>query len=141
LVILDSTFIPSFPIAIVKTFKGLDYNQIRLILGQEINIKISPSKTVKIPAADLNMPTLIKWNNGPGIAFHMTPFRKVLNNEFQTSLFRDKIVILGPTAPGIGDRFVTPISSNLPGVEIIANSVSNILKRRIFYAASMDLIS
>jgi len=129
---LDSTFIPSFPIAIVKTFKGLDYNQIRLILGQEINIKISPSKTVKIPAADLNMPTLIKWNNGPGIAFHMTPFRKVLNNEFQTSLFRDKIVILGPTAPGIGDRFVTPISSNLPGVEIIANSVSNILKEEFF---------
>ena len=129
---LDSTFIPSFPIAIVKTFKGLDYNQIRLILGQEINIKISPSKTVKIPATDFNMPTLIKWNDGPGIAFHMTPFRKVLNNEFQTSLFRDKIVILGPTAPGIGDRFVTPISSNLPGVEIIANSVSNILREEFF---------
>jgi len=129
---LDNTFIPSFPIAIVKTFEGLDYNQIRVILGQEIDIKISPSKTVTIPATDLNMPTLIKWNDGPGIAFHMTPFRKVLKNEFQTSLFRDKIVILGPTAPGIGDRFVTPISSNLPGVEIIANSVSNILKEEFF---------
>ncbi|MBW2332599.1 MAG: CHASE2 domain-containing protein, partial [Deltaproteobacteria bacterium] len=112
---LDNTFIPSFPMAIVKTFKGLNYNQIRLILGQEININVPPSRTVKIPARDLNMSTLIKWNDGPGIAFHMTPFRKVLKNEFQTSLFRDKIVILGPTAPGIGDRFVTPISSNLPG--------------------------
>jgi serine/threonine-protein kinase len=129
---LDNTFIPSFPIAIVKTFKGLNYNQIRLILGQEIDIKVPPSKTVRIPATDLDMSTLIKWNDGPGIAFHMTPFRKVLNNAFQTSLFRDKIVILGPTAPGIGDRFVTPISSNLPGVEIIANSVSNILKEEFF---------
>jgi len=128
---LDNTFIPSFPMAIVKTFKGLNYNQIRLILGQEININVPPSRTVKIPARDLNMSTLIKWNDGPGIAFHMTPFRKVLKNEFQTSLFRDKIVILGPTAPGIGDRFVTPISSNLPGVEIIANSVSNILKEEV----------
>jgi len=129
---LDNAFIPSFPIAIVKTFKGLNDNMIRLLLGQEINIKIPPSKTIKIPATDLNMPTLIKWNAGPGIAFHITPFRKVLKNEFQTSLFRDKIVILGPTAPGIGDRFVTPISSNLPGVEIIANSVSNILKEEFF---------
>jgi len=129
---LDNTFIPSFPIAIVKTFRGLDYNQIRLILGQEIDIKISPSKTVKIPATDVNMPTLIKWNDGPGVAFHMTPFRKILKNEFQTSLFRDKIVILGPTAPGIGNRFITPISNSLPGVEIIANSVSNILQEEFF---------
>jgi serine/threonine-protein kinase len=129
---LENTFVPSFPIAIVKTFKGLDYNQIRLILGEEIDIKVTPSKTVKIPATDFNMPTLIKWNEGPGVAFHMTPFRKVLKKEFQTSLFRDKIVILGPTAPGIGDRFVTPISSSLPGVEIIANSVSNILREKFF---------
>ena len=129
---LENTFVPSFPIAIVKTFKGLDYNQIRLILGEEIDIKVTPSKTVKIPATDFNMPTLIKWNEGLGVAFHMTPFRKVLKKEFQTSLFRDKIVILGPTAPGIGDRFVTPISSSLPGVEIIANSVSNILREEFF---------
>jgi len=129
---LDNTFIPSFPIAIVKTFKGLDYNQIRLILGKEIDIKIPPSKTVKIPATDVNMSTLIKWNDGPGVAFHMTPFRKILKNEFQTSLFRDKIVILGPTAPGIGSRFITPISNNLPAVEIIANSVSNILQEKFF---------
>ena len=129
---LDNTFIPSFPIAIVKTFKGLDDNQIRLTLGQEINIKISPHKTIKIPATDVNMLTLIKWSDGPGVAFHMTPFRKVLKNEFRTSLFRDKIVILGPTAPGIGDRFVTPISNSLPGVEIIANSVSNILREEFF---------
>lgn len=129
---LGNTFVPSFPIAIVKAFKGLDEKQIKVILGESINIKVTPSKTIKIPASDLNMPTLIKWNDGPGVAFRSTPFRKVLKKEFQTSLFRDKIVILGPTAPGIGDRFVTPISSNLPGVEIIANSVSNILREKFF---------
>jgi len=41
-------------------------------------------------------------------------------------------VIIGPVAPGIGDRFVTPISGNLPGVEIVANSVANILNQRFF---------
>jgi len=129
---LENTFVPSFPIAIVKAFKGLDFNQIKLLLGEGISIRISPSKTVRIPASDVNMPTLVKWKSSTGVAFHMTPFRKVLNKEFQTSLFRDKIVIVGPTAPGIGDRFVTPISSSLPGVEIIANSVSNILTAKFF---------
>ena len=129
---LDNTFVPSFPIAIVKAFKGLDENRIRVVLAERIDIKVSPSKTVRIPATDFNMRTLIKWNVGPGVAFHVTPFRNILNKKFQTSLFRDKIVILGPTAPGIGDRFVTPISSNLPGVEIIADSVSNILREKFF---------
>ncbi len=124
---LENTFVPSFPMAIVKVFKRLEEGHIRLVLGEGIDIKASPSKTVRVPAPDFNMPTLIKWNDGPGVAFHATPFRKILKKEFQTSLFRDKIVIVGPTAPGIGDRFVTPISSTLPGVEIIANAVSNIL--------------
>ena len=129
---LGDTFIPSFPVAIVKAFKGLDENQIRLILGERIDMKVTPSKTVRIAATDFEMSTLIKWNDGPGVAFHTTPFRNILNKKFQTSLFRDKIVILGPTAPGIGDRFVTPISSNLPGLEIIANSTSNILREKFF---------
>jgi len=129
---LDNTFVPSFPIAIVKVFKGLDDSHISLILGEGINIRVNPSKTVRIPATDFNMPTLIKWNDGPDVAFHATPFRKIIKKEFQTSLFRDKIVIVGLTAPGIGERFVTPISSALPGVEIIANSVSNILSEGFF---------
>jgi CHASE2 domain-containing sensor protein len=125
---LENTFVPSFPMAIVKAFKGLNESQIRLILGERIDIKITPSKTVRIPATDL----IIKWNDGPNVAFHRTPFRNVHKNEFQTSLFRDKVVIVGLTAPGLGARFVTPISSNLPGVEIIANSVSNILRQKFF---------
>jgi CHASE2 domain-containing sensor protein/predicted Ser/Thr protein kinase len=129
---IENVFVPSFPLAIVKAFKGLDDKQIKLTLGKEIDIRATPSKSIKIPASEVLMPTLIKWNAGPEIAFHSTSFQKVLNKEFQTSIFRDKIVIVGPIAPGIGDRFVTPISSSLPGIEIIANSVSNILKEQFF---------
>jgi eukaryotic-like serine/threonine-protein kinase len=128
----ENIFVPSFPLAIVKAFKGLDDKQISLTLGKEIDVRETPATTIKIPASEAAMSTLIKWNAGPEIAFHSTPFRKVLTKEFQTSLFRDKIVIVGPVAPGIGDRFVAPISSSLPGIEIIANSVSNILKGQFF---------
>jgi CHASE2 domain-containing sensor protein len=129
---LENTFVPSLPLAIVKVFRGLDDKQIRLVLGKGIEVRATPSKTIRIPASDYNMPTLIKWNKGPEVAFHSTPCRKVLSKEFQTSLFRDKIVIVGPTAPGIGDHFVTPISSHLPGIELLANSVSNILREQFF---------
>lgn len=127
---LKDIYFPSLPMEIVRLYKGLKDEDIIVNLGRGIDIKVSPSRITHIPVVDPSMRTLITWNEGPGIAFHQTPFRKIFKNEVQTSLFRDKIVIVGPTAPGIGDRFVTPISGNLPGVEVIANSVANILNER-----------
>ena len=129
---LKETYFPSFSLIIVKLFKGLKDEDLSIALGDSINLRDSPTSVIKIPAVDFEMRTLINWCKGPRVAFHQTPFSKVYKNQVQTSLFRDKIVIIGPTAPGIGDRYVTPISGNLPGIEIVANSVANILKKRFF---------
>ena len=129
---LKDIYFPSFPISIVKAFKGLKDEDITVSLGRGIYFRNSPSSVTEVPVMDGQMRTLIDWNKGPQVAFHQTPFSKVYKNEIQTSLFRDKIVVIGPTAPGIGDRFVTPISGHLPGVEVIANSVANILNQRFF---------
>ncbi|HIC86157.1 MAG TPA: CHASE2 domain-containing protein, partial [Desulfobacterales bacterium] len=141
---LKDIYFPSLAIAIVKLYKGLKDSDIRVELGKGIFLKENPSSEIQIPLADAQMRTLISWNQGPGITFHQTPFRVVLRNETPTSLFRDKIVIIGPTAPGVGDRFVTPISPNLPGIEIIANSVANILNKRFYsrpvWSAYFELI-
>jgi serine/threonine-protein kinase len=125
-------YFPSFPMAIVKAFKGLKDEDISVVLSEGVLIRATPSSLIRVPVMDSSMRTIISWNKGPNGAFHQTPFSKVYKNEIQTSLFKDKIVIIGPTAPGIGDRFVTPISAHLPGVEIVANSVSNILKQNFF---------
>ncbi|MFC1883532.1 CHASE2 domain-containing serine/threonine-protein kinase [Thermodesulfobacteriota bacterium] len=127
-----NTYIPSFPLAIVKEYKGLTNKDILVELGKGIDINATPSTTIRIPASETRMETLIRWNKGPNVAFHHTPFSQVYKNQVQTSLFRDKIVIIGATAPGIGDRFVTPVSGNLPGIEIIANSIANILNQDFF---------
>ena len=129
---LKDTYFPSFSMAIVKTFQGLKDEDATVRLGEGIHLRMTPSSIVKVPVIDSQMRTLVNWNRGPAVAFHQTPFSKVYKNEIQTSLFRDKIVIIGPTAPGIGDRFVTPLSGNLPGVEIVANTVANILSQRFF---------
>ncbi len=127
---LNDIYFPSLALQIVKLYKGLRDEDITVNLGEGIDLRVSPSTVIHVPIVDTQMRTLISWNKGPGVAFHQTPFRKVYRNQIQTSLFRDKIVLIGPTAPGIGDRFVTPISGNLPGIEIIANSVANILNQR-----------
>jgi serine/threonine-protein kinase len=127
-----NTYIPSFPLAIVKAYKDITAKDIRVELGESINLRTSPSTVIKIPASDMRMETLIRWNKGPNIAFNQTRFSEVYKNQVQTSLFRDKIVLVGITAPGIGDRFVTPISGDLPSIEIIANSVANILRQDFF---------
>ena len=44
--------------------------------------------------------------------------------------FKDKIVIVGTTATGLGDRRVTPISNVYPGVEILATAVDNLKNQR-----------
>ncbi|HEX5339866.1 MAG TPA: adenylate/guanylate cyclase domain-containing protein [Gammaproteobacteria bacterium] len=40
--------------------------------------------------------------------------------------FRDKIVVIGATATGLGDMRPTPLSSIYPGVDIVATAISNL---------------
>lgn len=133
---LKDIYFPSYAVAIVKLFKGLEEKDVVVNLGEalgwSIDLRVSPSSVTKIPLNDYEMGTLISWNKGPKIAFNHTPFSKVYKNEIQTSFFKDKIVIIGHTAQGIGDQRVTPISGQLPSVEIVANSVANILNQRFF---------
>jgi CHASE2 domain-containing sensor protein/tRNA A-37 threonylcarbamoyl transferase component Bud32 len=133
---LKDTYFPSFSVSIAKTFKALKDEDVLVSLGEEIQLAVSPSTSIRVPVIDPQMRTLVSWNMGPGVAFHQTPFVKVYKNEIQPNLFKDKIVIIGPTAPGIGDRFVTPVSGALPGVEVVANSVANILTQSFFIRPS-----
>jgi len=129
---LKDVYFPSFPMAIVKLFKGLKDEEIVVALGEGIKLRESPSSVIQVPVVDGQMRTLIRWSQGPNKTFHQTPFSKVYKNQMKGGLFRDKIVIIGPTAPGIGDRHVTPISGNIPGVEVMANAVANILNKNFY---------
>ena len=42
--------------------------------------------------------------------------------------FKDKIVIVGTSAPGLGDFRVTPLDSTYPGVEILATALDNLAR-------------
>src|ERR1700678_3725809 len=40
---------------------------------------------------------------------------------------KDKIVLVGMTAHGLGDRVTTPAGGDFPGVEVQANAIDNLL--------------
>lgn len=133
---LNDIYIPSYAIAIVKLFKGLNTNDVILSLGdtfgRKIDLRVTPASFLTVPLVEYEMGTLINWKKGPGIAFHQTPFAKVYKKETRMDVFKDKIVIIGHVAKGIGDERVTPVSGQMPGVEILANTVDNILNQKFF---------
>lgn len=131
---LNDIYVPSYAVTIVKLFKGLNSNDVILSLGEtygrRIDLRITPTSFIRVPLDEMG--TLINWKQGPGIAFHQTPFAKVYKKETQMDVFKDKIVIMGNVAKGIGDERVTPVSGQMPGVEILANTVDNILNQKFF---------
>ncbi len=68
-------------------------------------------------------PYLIPYAGPPG-HFTRIGYSQVLEGVYPRGFFRDKIVLVGTTAEGMGDAFPTPLSGHshsMPGVEIVAN--------------------
>ena len=63
---------------------------------------------------------------GPPGHFVHVPYAQVLRDEMPPDFFRDKLVLVGATAAGMGDSYPVPVSGfarAMPGVEITANVI------------------
>ncbi len=81
-----------------------------------------------VPAADSNGRLLWIHYDGPEGTFRRVSLASVLDGRASASSFAGKVVILGVTAQGAGDRFYTPFSAGLgmSGIEIHANIFSTL---------------
>ena len=73
-------------------------------------------------------PYLIPYAGPPG-HFPQIGYSQVLSGHYPKDLFRDKIVLVGTTAEGMGDAMPTPLSGDggsMPGVEIVANIIDGV---------------
>ncbi|NBF00770.1 CHASE2 domain-containing protein [Pseudomonas sp. Fl5BN2] len=69
--------------------------------------------------------------------FPSVPYASVLRGEVPAQLLRGRLILVGSTAPGLGDRYVTPQSGSqgtTPGVEIQANLLNGLLQHRSIVA-------
>ena len=72
---------------------------------------------------------LIDYRGGAG-TFRSVPFWQVLRGGVPASVFRDKIVVVGATAPSLQDFHATPTSGSdlMPGPEVQANAIWTALR-------------
>lgn len=64
---------------------------------------------------------------GPPGHFQRISYHQVLSGQFPVNFFKDKIVLVGATAAGLGDALPTPVSAlsqPMPGVEFHANAIA-----------------
>ena len=74
------------------------------------------------------IPYLINFR-GPARSYPIVPYYRILRDEIDLSIFRDKIVIVGAFSPSLHDIFPTPFSASeaTAGVEIQANFVDTLV--------------
>lgn len=86
-------------------------------------------KDIRIPV-DANGAVFVPYRGLQG-SFPYIPAHQVLSRTTDPALLKDKIVLVGTSAPGLLDLRSTPVQNIYPGVEVHANIISGILDQRI----------
>ena len=105
-----------------KSYQGMD----RLLLKQG-------DKTLAIPV-DERVASLVPFRGAGGVnggAFRYISASDVLADRIPAGSLRNKIVLLGTTAPGLLDLRNTPVGEAYPGVETHANLISGLLDGKV----------
>ena len=89
----------------------------------------TPAGALKIPVDD-NVATLVPYRGGQG-SFRYISIADVLHDRVAPELLKDKIVLIGTTAPGLLDMRATPVAEVYPGVEVHANMIAGILDQNL----------
>lgn len=86
-------------------------------------------KDHRIPV-DANGAVFVPYRGQQG-SFPYIPAHEVLSRKTNPLALKDKIVLVGTSAPGLLDLRSTPVQNIYPGVEVHANIISGILDDRI----------
>jgi adenylate cyclase len=70
---------------------------------------------------------LVRYRGREG-SFDTVSIADVLEGRADAALVRDRVVLIGNTAKGIGDLRVTPYGTLFPGVEVRANIIENLIE-------------
>ena len=75
---------------------------------------------------DKNSLIWVKYNRS--INNNFISAEKVFDNKFDKNLFKDKYVLIGASAKGLFDTVKIPTGETIPGVQVHANVIDNLLK-------------
>lgn len=113
-------FYPSFGFQIACEKLGIKKDEVSVSSNGFVFLKDR-----KIPV-DESLRTLINYR-GPSKSFRTISYSDVFFKRLPEKFFKDRIVLIGASASGLGDLKTTPFSPGFPGVEVHANLIYNIL--------------
>jgi CHASE2 domain-containing sensor protein len=125
----DQTY-PSLSVMVAARSLNLGVSDVQVTPGEKVtvgrlNITTDPST---------RMYTYFYKDRDGRPAFPVDSFYDVLMGKIPVDKYRDKIVLIGPVAAGLGAATVTPVSTSMPPVLTLAHSVSSILSEHFFVA-------
>ena len=121
-------YFPSFSTMLAAKSLNLGPTDIELRLGE--GIKVGNLTITTDPY--LQMHSYFYKDKDGKAAFQLDSFYDVISGKIPAEKYRDKVVLIGATAAGVGTYQVTPISPAMPPVVTLAHSVSSILQEDFF---------
>jgi adenylate cyclase len=116
----------SMDVMAVRAYLGIGNDGMVLTYGEHGIVDIQFGEGLRIVPNDIGQ-ALINYH-GRAYTYPHFSMADVVEDKLPAEDFRDKIVLVGATATGIGDIKSTPYSgTDYPGVEIHANVIDNIL--------------
>jgi eukaryotic-like serine/threonine-protein kinase len=126
---------PSLSLLLAAKSLNLSVEDISVKLGEGVDVG-----ALSIGTDDaLQMNTFFYTDQNGVPAFQVDSFYDVISGAIPASKYRDKIVLIGATAVGLGATQVTPVDPAMAPVVTLAHSVSSILNEDFFTTPSWSL--
>ncbi len=123
---------PSLSLVIAAKSLNLGMNDIQVKLGDSVRLG-----NLKIGTDDYTRMNTFFYKDGANSpAFQVDSFFDVRSGKIPYDKYRDKIVLIGPTAAGVGSVHPTPVSPAMPDVLVLAHNVSSLLSEHFFVIPS-----
>ncbi|HEX4869466.1 MAG TPA: serine/threonine-protein kinase [Moraxellaceae bacterium] len=124
----DNAFYPSLALMLAAKGLNLGPGDISVNLGEDLRLGKLTIKTDEF----MQMRTFYYGERNGHEPFTEDSFFDVASGKIPLTKYKDKIVIIGPTAYGVGAPLVTPISAGMEPARILAHNVASILNQNFF---------
>jgi len=129
--------LPSMALLAAARSLNLGPADIKLNVGDSVQIG---KLRVKTDEAARMLPQFYKGRDGKP-AFAVDSFYDVLSGKIPATKYADKIVLIGPTAAGVGNSFPAPGYAALAPVEMMAHITSSILGEHFIVQPSWSVLA
>ena len=119
-------YFPAFDVQVARAFLGASALTLELADYGIAGVSLGERQI----ALDEEGRLLVRYR-GPERTFSAVSIADIIERKADVGMLRDRVVLIGNTAQGIGDIRVTPYGHAFPGVEIRANIIENLLEGNV----------